>query len=61
MVSIFLFFQLELLVTIYHLSVQVCLRTAWEQQLSPQSAVVIFGYFYKFLLCFWLFLSVARR
>lgn len=43
MVFIFLFFQLELLVTIYNLSVQVCLRTAREQQLFPQSAVVTFG------------------
>lgn len=39
MASLFLLFQLKLLVAVYHLCVQMCLRTVWEQQFLPHSAV----------------------
>lgn len=50
MAFLFLLFQLELLVAIYHLCVQVCLRTAWEQQFLPHSAVWHLDTFISFIM-----------
>lgn len=45
----------------FTICVQVRLRIAQGQHFFPHSAVVTLEFFCKFLLCCWLFLSVARK